>query len=117
LKFSSKFHNFNADKSNYKFLMKARKFFSNPANLIFSAIILALVFYLLFAKKGLVQRIKLELESRKLKKEIELLQIQNEQLRKKIHELETNPKAVEKIAREKYGMVKEGEELFKIKEK
>jgi len=43
--------------------------------------------------------------------------MQNEQLRKKIHELETNPKAIEKIAREKYGMVKEGEEIFRIKEK
>ncbi|WP_234696821.1 FtsB family cell division protein [Candidatus Kryptobacter tengchongensis] len=52
-----------------------------------------------------------------MKKEIEFIEKENASLRQKIHELETNPKAVEKIAREKYGMAKEGEEVFKIKVK
>lgn len=94
-----------------------KKFFSNPTNLILTGIITALFIYLIFAEKGLIKRISLEIEKAKLKKEIELIEKENASLRQKIHELETNPKAIEKIAREKYGMAKEGEEVFIIKEK
>ncbi|CUT01136.1 Septum formation initiator [Candidatus Kryptobacter tengchongensis] len=94
-----------------------KKFLSNPASLIFGGILIALFIYLIFAEKGILKRINLEIERAKLKKEIELIEKENASLRQKIHELETNPKAVEKIAREKYGMAKEGEEVFKIKVK
>lgn len=94
-----------------------KKFFSNPANLILGGILIALFIYLIFAEKGLLKRLNLEIEKAKLKKEIELIERENTSLRQKISELETNPKAIEKIAREKYGMAKEGEEVFNIKEK
>jgi cell division protein FtsB len=35
-------------------------------------------------------------------------------LQREIDELKTSDKKVEKVAREKYGMVKEGEEIYKI---
>ncbi|MCS7230085.1 MAG: septum formation initiator family protein [Candidatus Kryptonium sp.] len=94
-----------------------RKFLSNPVNLIFISIVIALLFYLVFAEKGLIKRVKLEIELKKLKKEIEKIENENASLREKIHKLETDPKEIERIAREKYGMAKEGEEVFIIKEK
>ncbi len=94
-----------------------KKFISNPANLIGTGFLIAAFLYLLFAEKGLMRRIKLEIEIKKLKKEIEVLEKENAELRGKIYNLETNPKEIEKIAREKYGMVREGEEVFDIKEK
>ncbi len=94
-----------------------KKFLSNPLNLIFGSILLGLLLYLVFAEKGLIKRIKLENELRKIKKEIEAIQNENALLREKIYKLETDPKQIEKIAREKYGMAKEGEEVFIIKEK
>ncbi len=94
-----------------------KRFLSNPVNLILGAIILALLLYLIFGEKGLIQRVKLEVELKKIKKEIETIQNENAILREKIHKLETDPTQVEKIAREKYGMAKEGEEIFIIKEK
>lgn len=94
-----------------------KKFISNPVNLILTGILLAIFLYLLFAERGLMRRIKLEVEVKKLKKEIELLEKENAELRQKIYKLETNPKEIEKIAREKYGMAREGEEVFDIKEK
>lgn len=94
-----------------------RKFLSNPVNLIFISIVIALLFYLVFAEKGLIKRVRLEIELKKLKKEIEKIENENASLREKIHKLETDPKEIERIAREKYGMAKEGEEVFIIKEK
>ncbi|WP_176696934.1 septum formation initiator family protein [Candidatus Kryptonium thompsonii] len=42
---------------------------------------------------------------------------ENASLKQKIHKLETDPKEIERIAREKYGMAREGEEVYNIKEK
>ncbi len=94
-----------------------KKFFLNPANLIPAGIIFALLLYFIFGSGGLIKRIKLEIEAKKLKNEIEKIEKENALLRRKIYELETNPEAIEKIAREKYGMAKEGEVVFNIKEK
>ncbi|MEN3039699.1 MAG: septum formation initiator family protein [Candidatus Kryptonium sp.] len=93
-----------------------KKFLSNPANLIFSGIIIALLFYLVFAEKGVINRIRLEIEVKKLKKEIQRIENENASLREKIHKLETDPKEVEKLP-EKNGMAKEGEVVFIVKEK
>lgn len=94
-----------------------KKFISNPVNLILTGILLAILFSLLFAEKGLVKRVKIEIEIKKLKKAIEMLEKENAELRHKIYKLETNPMEIERIAREKYGMAREGEEVFDIKEK
>ncbi len=94
-----------------------KKFFSNPVNIILNGILIALLLYLIFAEKGLVKRARLELESKKLKKKIEAIEKENDSLKQKIHKLETDPKEIERIAREKYGMTKEGEEVYIIKEK
>lgn len=94
-----------------------KSFFSNPVNIIFNGILIALLLHLTFAEKGLVKRIKLEIESKKLKKKIETIEKENDSLKQKIYKLEINPKEIERIAREKYGMAKEGEEVYIIKEK
>jgi cell division protein FtsB len=65
----------------------------------------------------LLQRVKLEIEKRELEREIEQIQIENSKLRSQINMLETDLKYIEKIAREKYGMVKDGEVIYKIIEK
>ena len=47
-----------------------------------------------------------------LRQEIANYKHQYEEADNKIHELENNPKAVEKIARERYHMKREGEDVF-----
>lgn len=47
-----------------------------------------------------------------LKKEIDNYKRQYTEADNKIHELENNPKAVEKIARERYRMKRDGEDVF-----
>lgn len=94
-----------------------KKLFSNPINIILGGILIGLSLYLIFAEKGLMKRAKLEIELNRLKKKIEIMERENVSLKQKIHKLETDPKEIERIAREKYGMAKEGEEVYNIKEK
>lgn len=94
-----------------------KKLFSNPINIIFVGTLIALLIYLIFAEKGLMKRARVEIELNRLKKKIEIMEKENASLKQKIHKLETNPEEIERIAREKYGMAKEGEEVYNIKEK
>jgi cell division protein FtsB len=47
----------------------------------------------------------------------EQLKAETAELRKKVQELKTDPALLERIAREEYGMKKEGETVYKVNEK
>lgn len=64
--------------------------------------------YSLWARYELYQR------KETLKEEITQLKIKTSDLKQKIHELESDPQLLERIAREEYGMKKEGETVYKI---
>ncbi len=49
-------------------------------------------------------------------KEIERLKKENETLKAKINKIEKDPYYTEKILRENYGLIKEGETIYRIKE-
>lgn len=59
------------------------------------------------------------LEQRKsdLKEKTEVLKAETAELKQKIENLKNDPALLERIAREEYGMKKEGEKVYKIKEK
>jgi cell division protein FtsB len=71
--------------------------------------------YVLFGSHGVVQRFRLEREKEVLKAEIEAAQKENERLRAESKALDGDMKAIEKVAREKYGMAREGETVYRIK--
>ena len=81
---------------------------------VFLLILLLILAYAVFGKKGLLQRVDLELENRELQKKLKDEQEKTLMLQKEIDELKTSDKKIEKVAREKYGMTKEGEEIYKI---
>jgi cell division protein FtsB len=70
--------------------------------------------YAVFGKKGLLQRVELEMENRELQQKLKDEQDKTIMLQKEIDELKSSDKKIEKVAREKYGMTKEGEEIYKI---
>jgi cell division protein FtsB len=49
-----------------------------------------------------------------LEKEIEMFEEQNKDLEQEIEALENDPQAVERIARERLGLIKEGEIKYKF---
>lgn len=61
-------------------------------------------------------RVELNQRKAELKAKKEQLKEETLILKQKINALETDPKLLERIAREEYGMKKEGETVYKIKE-
>lgn len=76
--------------------------------------ILVIIIYAVFGKKGILQRVELEMENKELRARLKEEQEKTIMLQKQIEELKTSYKEIERVAREKYGMLKEGEEIYKV---
>ena len=91
-----------------KYIYRRKRFF------LYLLILLAILTYAVFGKKGILQRVELEMENRDLKEKLVQEQDKSLMLQKEIEELKTSDKKIEKVAREKYNMVKDGEEIYKV---
>ncbi len=78
------------------------------------AILLLILSYAVFGRKGILQRVDLELENRQLQQRLKSEQDKTVYLQKEIDDIKSSDKKIEKVAREKYGMTKDGEEIYKI---
>ena len=81
--------------------------------ILWGLVILFAALCLLVLLPGTFKVLKLQNEVGKTKKNIERLQAENESLKKEIQNLQNDPFTIEKIAREKLGLVRPGE--LKIK--
>lgn len=70
--------------------------------------------YLIFGSHGILQRIELQNRIAELQSQIETVKTDNERLTAEAKALESDPKMIEKVAREKYGMAREGETVYRI---
>ena len=77
-------------------------------------VLLVIISYAVFGKKGILQRVELEMENKELRTKLKEEQEKTIMLQKQIDELKSSDKEIEKVAREKYGMMKEGEEIYKV---
>ena len=82
--------------------------------LLYLLVLLVIVIYAVFGKKGILQRVELEMENEELRTKLKEEQEKTIMLQKQIDELKSSDKEIEKVAREKYGMMKEGEEIYKV---
>jgi len=64
---------------------------------------------------SLVTRLKLNRDKNDLIRKTEQLQLETKELEKKIKQLKNDPRVIEKIAREEYGMKKPNETVYRIK--
>jgi len=79
-------------------------------------IILFLLFlYLLFDNKGIITRLRLESQHREWIERLKADSIETKRLQEQIRALEGDKKTIEKTAREKYGMAREGETVYQVK--
>ncbi len=95
-----------------KFLKNIKK--KNALILLLIAIGLV---YILFDQRGLIQRMRLASEKGTLEDRIERLRVQNDSMRVEITKLQTSDKEIERIAREKYFMHRNGEKVIKVEPK
>ena len=90
------------------------KSFLTLTNLLMVAIIIGCVSLLLFSDRGPINLWSLKKEKLEIQNEINNLRNQIALLEKEEEKLKFDEKYIEKIAREKFKMVKPGERVFKI---
>ena len=91
------------------------RFIKYNVKLVFAVVFFTgLISLAVFGNKGLLQRIQLESEKKDLEKMLEAEVKKTDELKKEIEELKNSDKKIEEIAREKYGMTKEGEKIYKV---
>lgn len=84
-------------------------------HIIIGLILLSFLFIIIFfSNYGVLKRIRLELEANEMKEEIKQLNSTHDSLMNRIKEAETDTFEIEKVAREKYGLVRPGEKIFFI---
>ena len=71
--------------------------------------------FILFSNKGVFKRLSLEAEKRSMEEQIQAAQHEQQELLGQSKALDSDPRAIEKVAREKYGMIREGETVYKIR--
>ena len=71
--------------------------------------------FLLFNSRGVVQRVKLERKKVELQQKIRSAEEETARLQAESRALDGDKKAIERVAREKYGMAKEGETVYRVK--
>lgn len=80
--------------------------------IVIGAVILLL--YVIFNSNGLLSRVRLELQKKEVLEKIRIAEEEQKKLKDQSKALDGDPKAVEKVAREKYGMVRENEKVYKV---
>ena len=75
-----------------------------------------LVYVFVFSRHGYLRRRELARENERLQGELQKLQDENARLREELNRLD-DPEAVEKLAREELGLVKDGETVYRFVEK
>lgn len=73
--------------------------------------------YVLLNPHGLIQRVRLERAKREVLEKLKNAEIEQQRLRDLITKLETDKRTIEKVAREKHGMLRKGETVYKVKPK
>ncbi len=81
--------------------------------LILGGILVAV--YLLFDNKGILKRISLEMQRNEIAAKVEDANKETQRLEAQKKALEGDKKTVEKLAREKYGMARSGETVYRVK--
>ena len=71
--------------------------------------------FITFSNKGIIQRLSIESELKNVQGKILQAQKEQTELQRQSEALDKDAKAIEKVAREKYGMIREGETVYKIR--
>ena len=92
------------------------KSFLSITNILMVIIIVGCISLLVFSDRGLINLWSLKKEKLEIQNQINDLRNQIAMLEKEEEKLKFDEKYIEKIAREKFKMVKPGERVFKVKD-
>ncbi len=94
-----------------------KKLLRNKRALLKFGIATALALFLLFGNHGVVQRFRLQSQKADMEQKLAVAAADSIRLRAESKALDGDAKAIEKVAREKYGMIREGETVYKVRRK
>lgn len=94
-------------------MKKAIRFFTNK---YFLATVFFLVWVLFFDQRDFFQQRERSAELQKLEAKKAYYQAEIQKTKDELDALQNNPETLEKYAREKYGMKKEGEDIFLVED-
>lgn len=84
----------------------------------FAALFITGLIFLFFNESGVIKYLKLKQQVKSLDEQISDVDKDNQRLQAEIDSLKNRvPAKIEKIAREKYGMIRKGEKTIKVNEK
>ena len=78
-------------------------------------IAIPVISFMLFSKRGIIERFALESEKNQKIQEQKMKKKRIEDLQKELKALDNDPKAIEKVARERYQLVRANETVYKVK--
>ena len=93
----------------------AKKAAKNKRRTALFILLFFLFLYLLFDNKGILKRLSLESQHNEWIEKLKADSLETKRLQEQIKALEGDKKTIEKIAREKYGMKREGETVYQVK--
>jgi len=86
-----------------------------PRDLLFAAALVAAAYFAIFGGEyGLYEVWRLERQQEEEARELESVRAEVEHLRARADSLENDPAALERVARERYGMIRDGERLYRF---
>lgn len=91
-----------------------QSFWSRHARTILGLALLLLAVHDVFGDHGLLAMRRTQSQMKELRGELDRLNQENSDLSKQVQALRTDPKAVERIAREEMGLARPGEMIFKL---
>ncbi|MAJ45113.1 MAG: hypothetical protein CMF96_10280 [Candidatus Marinimicrobia bacterium] len=84
--------------------------------LVWLSCLIFLIIHLIFNDLGVIKMIELEDKKKQLQSEIKYLKVKIDKKNQEIYALENDYTYIEKIAREKYKMVKKGEKVYRVRD-
>ena len=91
-----------------------RKLMRNKRLVLAIVLGIPLLGYVIFGNRGILQRFRLQSEKEELEAKIRAEEEETKALKAESTALDGDKKAIEKVAREKHNMVKEGERVYKV---
>ena len=101
-------------KKRFDFKAAGKKLLKNRKLMLALGAAVLLGGYVLFGNRGILQRIRLQQQKAELEVKIRQAEEETKSLQSQSKALDGDKKAIEKVAREKYGMVREGEKVYKV---
>jgi len=104
-------------KSKAQEMQEPQSFWSRHARTILGFALFLLAIHDVFGSHGLLAMRRAQAQLQELRGQLDKLNQENSDLSKQVQALRTDPKAVERIAREEMGLARPGEMIFKVPER